>query len=665
MTTQSITFAARRALNPILADHAVFEDEQPRTVFLTPSAVRFDRYLPLASALFSGLLLLVGYLLGKLHGPKPLADLAVFVAFIIAGIPGLKSAWESLIDRQIDIDVLMVLGAVLAAIIGQPIEGALLLFLFALSGALEQEASRRTQGAIESLQRLNPADAILLDSHDRQARTPTRLVPIGARVLIRPGDKVPLDGIILDGESAIDEAPITGESMPRPKRLNDPVYAGTINGAGRLIVQVTRVASETQLAKIIRLVTQARGQKARLERLFDRIGPTYSICVISAALLVGLFGPAVASLSWRDSIYRAIALLIVASPCALIIATPTAYLSAIATAARHGVMVKGGTYLELLARCRGIVFDKTGTLTLGQPRLVDVVTSDGISSADILPLAGALEGSSSHPLASAINQALSEAHLHPARADDVRMVAGHGVLGRIDGKTVALGRYEFVAEHLSDAVKPTMQKLVEDARTSGRTATLVAFDGQAALLLFEDPLRPDARQTVGELRAAGFQRIVMLTGDHPEVDRRTAEYLGLDAYHANLLPEDKITRAEELRKQVGAVAMVGDGVNDAPALAHADVGIAMASIGSDAALEAAPIVIVSNSFERLGFLAAHARRTARIVAENLTLAIGVIAVLSCFAVAGKVELPVAVIAHEGSTLLVAANALRLLRAHDR
>lgn len=662
MTTQTVTFSARRALNPILADRLVFDEERPRVAFLTPTALRVERFVPLISALTAGGFLLVGYLIGRLDGPQPLGDLAVLIAFVIAGIPGLKSAWESLLDRQIDIDVLMILGAVLAAIIGQPIEGALLLFLFALSGALEDEATRRTQRAIQSLHRLTVQEAFVLQPDGTAQRAPTRTVPLGAHVLVRPGDMVPLDGDVLEGESTIDEAPITGESAPRPKSPGDPVYAGTINGAGRLVIEVKRAASDTQLAKIIKLVTQAKGQKAQLERLFDRIGPVYSMVVISAAVLVGAFGPVVTSIGWRDSVYRAIALLIVASPCALIIATPTAYLSAIGSAARQGVMIKGGVYLEILARCRGIVFDKTGTLTAGRPELVGIVTSKGLSESAALQAAGALESSSSHPLADAINRALEQRELRPMEAAEVQMAAGHGVVGEIGKKTIALGRSEFVEEYLSPSVKPAMLEAVQQARALARTATVISFNGQAAVLLFEDPIRPDARETIDRLRTAGFGPLVMLTGDHPEVARRTAEALGLDEFYASLLPEEKIEHVQQIRESVGAVAMVGDGVNDAPALAHADVGIAMASIGSDAALEAAPIVLMSNTFERLHFVARHARRSARIILQNLTLAIGVIAVLSVFAVMGKVDLPFAVIAHEGSTLVVAANALRLLRA---
>jgi Zn2+/Cd2+-exporting ATPase len=664
MITASIPFVSRRAVNPILTDQVVFDAEPGVSrAFLTPSARRVERFLPLTSAGVAGVFLLVGWLTERLDGPEPLVHLAVLVAFVLAGIPGLKSAWESLLERRIDIDVLMILGAGMAAIIGQPIEGALLLFLFSLSGALEEEATRRTQMAIRSLRELHPAEAIVLGADGQQQRMATVYVPLGARLLVRPGDRVPLDGVVLEGESAVDEAPITGESMPRSKSSGDPVYAGSINGTGSLVMEVTRVAAETQLARIIRLVTEAKTRQARVERLFDRIGPTYAVCVIVASLSFGALAPLLLKLTWQESALRAIALLIVASPCALIIATPIAYLSAVASAARRGVLIKGGVYLELLARCRTVVLDKTGTVTTGRPRLCGVMSSDGLPEEEALRVAGALEASSSHPLAAAINDALQARRLSAYDAQDIELVAGRGVRGRISGQTVAIGRKELTDDLIDPAGRPAVAQAAEEIYSDGRTASVVTFGGRAAVLSFEDPLRTDARATIDRLRAEGIRQIVMLTGDNTRVARRTAAELGLDDFAADLLPEQKIEHARRLRETSGGpVAMVGDGVNDAPVLAHADVGIAMASIGSDAALEAAPIVLMSNTLERLGWVVGHARRTSRIVKQNLTLALSVIIVLSGFAVAGQVQLPLAVIAHEGSTLLVAVNALRLLRA---
>lgn len=663
MTTSTIPFGVRRSVNPILSEQVVAEHEGESTgAFLTQPAQRLDRYMPLVSALTAGAFLLTAYLSEKFHGPQPLTHLTVLIAFILGGIPGLKSAWESLLERRIDIDVLMVLGAVLAAVIDQPIEGALLLFLFALSGALEEEATRRTQSAIKSLRDINPLEAIVMESRGGQHTIPTRFVPIDARVLVRPGDRVPLDGIIVDGESAIDEAPITGESMLRSKRPGDNVFAGTINGEGRLIVQVTKVAGDTQLAKIIRLVTQARGQRPAVERLFDRISPKYAVGVILTAVGFAVFAPLLTHLTWADAAKRAIALLIVASPCALIIATPIAYLSAIASAARRGVLIKGGVYLEVLARAKSVVFDKTGTLTKGEPRVAQIIPHNGLAESAALRAAGALEASSSHPLASAINQALKEQGLEPYIAHSVELVPGRGVRGHIDGQPVALGKTELVEDLIEPVIRQEVARLAEQVNTGGQATAVLGFNGKAAVLAFEDPIRHDAQETLSRLKALGVQRLHMLTGDHAEVARRIADTLGLDGFDANLLPEHKIEKAMVIRESAAPLVMVGDGVNDAPALARADVGIAMASIGSDAALEAAPIVLVNNRLDSLSWLMAHSKRTAGIVRQNLTLAISVIVVLSILAVAGQVQLPVAVIGHEGSTLLVAANALRLLRA---
>lgn len=662
MTTSNTPFASRRAVNPILSDRVIFDDEGgAEATLLTPGARVFHRYFPLASAATAGIFLATAWLSGKFGAPASLTNLCVLIAFVLGGIPGLQAAWESLLERRLDIDVLMILGAGLAAVIGQPIEGALLLFLFALSGALEEEATRRTQNAIRSLRDLNPDFALRVEPDGTVERVPSAQVKIGSRLLVRPGDRVPLDGVIREGDSFIDEAPITGESVPRNKRSGDAVYAGTINGSGRLVIEVTRIAADTQLAKIIRMVTEARGQQAKVERLFDRISPTYATCVIGAATGFGVFAPLVSTLTWRESALRAIALLIVASPCALIIATPIAYLSSIASAARHGVLIKGGVFLEVLGRCRTVVFDKTGTLTAGKPRVSQVVTHDGLDEAEALRIAGALEASSSHPLATAINAALAERGLTAPHATDVQMVPGKGIRGRLNGEPVVLGRPELAQELVDVARWPAVLEAANAVYEGGRTAAVIAGAGKAAVLAFEDPVRPDAASTITRLRGLGVQRLIMLTGDHARVAQRTATELHLDDYRADLLPEGKLEQAERLRKEFGAIAAVGDGVNDAPLLARADVGIAVASIGSDAALEAAPIVLMNNSLEQLGWLFAHARRTGRVVRQNLTLALGVIIILSGFAVLGKVELPLAVVGHEGSTLVVAVNALRLLK----
>ena len=622
----------------------------------------WSRHGLLITALIAGLFLLVGFLSEKFNGPLTLTYAGVGIAFAIGLWPGGLAALQSLKQKRLDIDVLMVIGALLAAAIGQPTEGALLLFLFALSGALEKEATRRTHAAIHSLRELNPLEAIVLDDSGAQRNVNTEQVTPGMRVLVRAGDRVPLDGRILDGHSAIDESPITGEPIAKDKQPGDSVFAGTINTNGVLTVEVTRAADDTQLARIIRLVTDAQNRKPRIQRLFDRFSAPYSLFVLILTTVFAVIAPFVLAISWTESIYRAIALLIVACPCALIIGTPTAYVSAIASAARKGVLVKGGVFLERLDACHTLLFDKTGTLTEGRPKVARIVPLNGATESEALQLAGGLESTSTHPLAAAVTQLIQERGLTPAAIDGIENVPGRGVQARHGHDPVAIGSVDFVTPMLTEDLATQTQSAAHDLRTEGFTVSALVDHRSASLLAFEDPIRTEAPTTIAQLRAQGIKDLVMLTGDHTTAAQRIGRELGLDQIHAELLPEDKVRLAEELQRGNGAVAMVGDGINDAPALARADVGVAVASIGSDAALEAASIVLMGGSIEQLAWLHRHARRTARIVRQNLALAIGVIIALSGFAMTGTVDLPIAVIGHEGSTLVVALNAMRLLRA---
>ncbi len=653
---------ARHALNPILLDAPVVSADGSRaSVFLTPVSAAIERSLPLIIAGGSGVFLLAAFVASRMGAPSPLSNLLVLCAFATAAIPAVSSVWESLQAWRVDIDALMLLGAGLAAIIGSPMEGALLLFLFALSGALEEYSLDRTQAAIVSLHNLMPTEAIVL-TESGTAKVSLKRVAAGQRVLVRPDDKVPLDGTVVEGDSSVNESAITGESVPRDKSVGDRVFAGTTNLQGRLVVEVTKTATDSTLARILQLVTEARHQRAGVQRLIDRIGPTYSVLVVVASVSTGLLLHFAGSVDGNESVRRAIALLIVCSPCALVIATPVAYLSAIAAAARRGVLIKGGVYLETLARVHAIVFDKTGTLTTGRVKLSRVATHDGVSEEEALRLAGALEASSSHPLANAVMAELAQRRLEPYATTELHNVAGQSMRAKSKGHDVWIGRPRLAIERIDEEHRAMFEEWVGDAHRAGQAASGLVIDGLPNLLVFEDHVRATTAGTLGRLRANGMRRIEMLTGDHEQVARTIAEQLGIDGYRANLLPEEKLTAAEALRSEYGHIVMVGDGVNDAPALASADVGIAIGSIGADVALEAADIVLMNDSLEGVAWVHAHARRTAGIVRQNLTLAIGVIAVLSGFAVAGRIPLPLAVVGHEGSTVLVALNALRLLRS---
>jgi Zn2+/Cd2+-exporting ATPase len=656
--------ASRRVLNPILLDASVIDVDHPQaTVFYTPLSRKLERFFPLFSATIAAAALAGAAVAGGLHAPASLQNLLVLVAFVIAGVPALQSVWESLADRRLDIDALMLIGAGLAAIIGSPMEGALLLVLFAISGGLEEFAVRRTQSAITGLRGLIPSEALVLDGDGPPQKMSVKRIPVGAIILVRAGERIPLDGTVLVGASAVDESAITGESMPRDKRPGDTVFAGTLNQEGRLEVRITRQASDTTLAKVVDLVTEARHNRAGVQRLIDRVGPTYTVAVIAASVGAAVLLPLLsATLDWRHGLRRAIALLIVASPCALMIATPVAYLSAIAAAARRGLLIKGGAFLETLAQATTYLFDKTGTLTQGRVRLVAVAPPAGLDEAETLRLVSAVEASSTHPLAMSVMAAAAERGLQPHRIEQFESSVGSGLSGRANGRHVWIGKPDLLESRSARMDAAEVTRRIAAYRERGETVAAVVVDGEVGFLAFRDEIRPGAERCLTLLRAQGVRRIEMLTGDHQSVARAVAGRLKLDGVRAELLPQDKLDAGRRLgANRDGKLVMVGDGVNDAPLLAHADVGIAIGCVGADAALDAADIVLMNDRLEEIAWLHGLAQRTVGIVRQNLFLAIGVIVTLSVLALAGRVPLPVAVVGHEGSTVLVALNALRLLR----
>ncbi|MBI1826612.1 MAG: cation-translocating P-type ATPase [Planctomycetes bacterium] len=659
MSGHEVISSVPARLNPVLADEPLLDSTVGVEFFYTPLARSINRWEEIIIAGSAGAFLLLTWILAAIHGPSPIVGLFTLLAFSIGALPALEAVWSTVRRLRIDIDVLMLLGAGLAAIIGSPFEGALLLFLFALSGAMESFAVRRTQSEISALSDLAPKYANVIAGDDT-IRVPLRQVPLGAQILIRPGEKVPLDGTVVSGRSSVNEAAITGESVPRECGGGDSVLAGTQNENGRLEVEVTKLAADTTIARIVRLVTEAKQHPAKAQRLIDRIGPAYSVCVILGAVAVGL-GAAFFGVSTTESLRRAIAVLIVASPCALIIATPVAYLAAIAAAARRGVLIKGGSHLEVLARAKTVVFDKTGTLTSGNLRLTDIVPGNGFSTDETLSLAAAIEHSSTHPVASAVSRALSERRLKPLPLSNYESTPGEGAVGTVSGHRVWIGKPEALERSGCPKSDSATTLKTTQLREQGKTVSAVAIDDSVGLLAFADTPRPHAAECVQQLRKQGVSHIEILTGDHEQVARAVAASLGIDGYLAELLPAQKLEAVERLRAQFGAVALVGDGVNDAPALARADVGIAMGAAGADVAMEAAHIVLMKDRIDAVAWLHAHAKRAASIVRQNLILAISVISVLSIFAAMGSIPLPLAVIGHEGSTVVVALNALRLLK----
>jgi Cd2+/Zn2+-exporting ATPase len=619
--------------------------------------------------------------------------LLVGAAFALGFYFGAAAAVESIRERKLDINLLMVVGAVLAAAVGAATEGALLLFLFTLSGALEHYALHRTHAAIEGLVKLFPKEAVVLEADGRQRRAPLAELRVGDLVLVKPGEQVTADGEVVDGASAVDESAITGEFLPREKVPGAAVYAGTLNTAGRLVVRVGRPAEDTTLAKIIHLVSQAQEEKAPLERLFDKVGSVYTAAVLAVTVTACLVMGLALGVPWTTAggrpgaILRAITLLIVASPCALILSTPVVTLSAIASCARRGIILKGGRHLESLAGLKALVFDKTGTLTRGQVRLVgvDLIEPAGEPAAaaraagqqcaaarggaaddadvhrQLLQAAMSVEANSTHPLAAAVVRAGREAGAAPLPVDEFVQEAGLGIRGTVAGRACVIGAPALLAGLCPTRTVERLTERIAAAHAAGETAVVLFYAGRAAVLRFCDTLRPEAAAVARALHGLGVRPLVMLTGDHRRVAEAVAARVGLDEVRAELLPGDKLEAVTALVAAHGAVGMVGDGVNDAPALARATVGIAMGGIGSEAAMQAADVVLLSDAVGRLPWLIGTARRARRVMAQNLTFAIGVIVLLMACSLLGIVGLPLGVVGHEGSTLLVVLNGLRLLR----
>ncbi|WP_432119737.1 heavy metal translocating P-type ATPase [Streptomyces sp. bgisy032] len=571
---------------------------------------------------------------------------------------GWEPGWEglkALKDRTLDVDLLMVVAALGAASIGQVMDGALLIVIFATSGALEALATARTADSVRGLLDLAPATATRLTPDGGERTVPVEELTVGDTVLVRPGERLGADGHVLDGASEVDQATITGEPLPVPKERGDEVFAGTLNGTGALRVRVARDASDSVIARIVRMVKEASETKAPTQLFIEKVEQRYSLGMVAATLAVFLV-PLAFGEQLSEALLRAMTFMIVASPCAVVLATMPPLLSAIANAGRHGVLVKSAVVMERLGQVDAVALDKTGTLTEGSPRVTDVrpLPGSGLDERELLTLAAAAERPSEHPLARAVVDAAHERGLDLPDARDFSSAPGVGVEAVVDGRTVAVG----APARLTDDVPAAVAGLEE----SGRTAVLVVVDGApAGLLGIADRLRPDAAATVAALTALTGAAPTLLTGDNPRAAARLAAEAGIDDVRAGLLPQDKLTAVRELESAGRKVLVVGDGVNDAPALAAAHTGIAMGRAGSDLALETADAVIVRDELAAVPATVALSRRARRLVVQNLVIAGVFIAGLVVWDLAGELPLPLGVAGHEGSTVLVGLNGLRLLR----
>ncbi|HYJ81162.1 MAG TPA: heavy metal translocating P-type ATPase, partial [Longimicrobiaceae bacterium] len=557
------------------------------------------------------------------------------------------------------IDLLMLLAALGAAVLGEWAEGAFLLFLFSLAHALEHYALDRARGAIRALAELAPPVARVLRG-GREVEVAVDQVGVGEVVVVRPAERIAVDGNVRSGRSAVNQAPITGESVPVEKGEGDPVFAGTVNGEGALELVTSRAAGDRTLDRVVRLVEEAQTQKAPTQSFTDRFARVFVPVVLVSTLLLIAVPPLLGVLSLPESFYRGMALLVAASPCALALGTPAAVLAGIAQAARHGVLIKGGAHLENLGTLRALALDKTGTLTVGEPEVTDVVALSGAAEAELLRVSGAVERRSQHPLARAVVRRAEAAGLAFPDAGELQSVTARGVRSSVEGQVVEIGSlrlWEDDAVAVPDEVQDAVRRLQEAGRS-----TVVVRHGERWLgvLGIADRPREGVREVLDRLRSLGLGPLVMLTGDNRGVGEAVGREVGVDEVHAELLPEDKLRIIGELSRRHGRMAMVGDGVNDAPALAHATVGIAMGGAGTTVALETADVALMGDDLGKLTFAVGLSRQARRIIRQNLFVSLAVIALLIVATVTGFLGIGPAVLVHEGSTLVVIANALRLL-----
>ena len=636
----------------------------------------------LTGSLTAGALLGSGVALGWLDAGG-IDDVLVWVSLAIGLIFGGKAALESLRLGRVDIDVLMVVAAVLAAVIGHPAEGALLLFLFVLAGALEDAAAARTEREVRALHRLMPDRAEVKRGDDWAEVAPTDLA-VGDVIRVRPGSRVPADAAVTSGRTFIDQSAMTGESEPREVAPGDEIYSGTINVDDAVEARVIRPAAESSLQRVLDLVTRASEQREPVQRAIDRLSQPYALSIMALCVVVILVWAFALGRPWDQAAYTGITLLIVASPCALVIATPTATLAGIARGARTGVLFKGGQTIERLAAVGAVCFDKTGTLTFGRPRLTQVTPVAWSDADEMLRVAAALERASDHPIAHAVLDGLASRGLEPAAVDEIDHTTGRGLSGRYAGLPVSLGSYRHVEPAVPVCLRAQVLEVLDTIRARGQIGVVVAQSesgdnpGQAAVLVMTDAVRPGAAELVSQLHALGVRPVRMLTGDHTTTAQRVAGELGIDLVDAELMPEDKLRIVGEMRDAIRrdpgrprsrrGVAVIGDGVNDAPALAAADVSLAIGTMGTDAALESADIVLLADDLAVVPWAVGLARRVRATVWANLLFAGSIIlgmgvAVLIASAIRRPIPMSIGVLAHEGGTVLVVLNSLRLLAHH--
>jgi Zn2+/Cd2+-exporting ATPase len=608
------------------------------------------------AALLCGLLLFLGWF--ALHlGWLGLALLLLPAAYVIGGYESAREGLTTLFkEKELDVDLLMIVAAIGAASLGLwrreyhlIIDGAILILIFAISGALEGYAMQRTERSIRSLMSLTPDTARVL-LQGREEEIPISQLKVGDEIVVKPGELIPTDGIILSGYSTLNQAAITGESLPVEKTVGEEVFAGTLNGYGALQIKVHKPAQSSLIQRVIRLVEQAKTQAPPSQEFIDRFEKGYAKVIVVAGILLAILPPFFWGWDWETTIYRALTFLVVASPCALMAAIMPTLLSGIANGARQGILFKNGAQLEKIGKVRAIAFDKTGTLTTGQAQVFQVISIGEYTQDDVLKTAVSVESSSEHPIGKAIVEAASD--LNWVGAIEVQAMPGQGIVGIAQEQQVIVGNAIFVQQYVTN-LPEELREIVQSWEQEGKTVVWVAQAAEVmGVIAIADEVRSQAAATISRLKKLGVEQIVMLTGDNQQTADSVAKVVGIDRVYAQLLPEDKLDVICRLQQQYQTVAMVGDGINDAPALAQASVGIAMGVSGSDVALETADIVLMADRLEKIAVAIHLGRRSQLIVKQNIVVALGFIMLLLVGNFLGNINLPIGVIGHEGSTVLV-------------
>lgn len=637
-----------------------------------------SRYLRLITTIISGLLILFAYLYHSIdHGgfihafigvengseATPLiSQISYLIAILFGSWFVFPKALSSIKRFDADMNLLMIIAIIGAITIGQLFEAAVVSFLFTFSLLLESWSVGNARSAITKLMNLTPDTALVYCCHDKQfEEKPIAEITIGKRVLIKPGQKIGLDGIITKGGGFINQAPITGESIPVEKKINDEVFAGSINGNSTIEIKTSKSAENSSVAKIIQAVEHAQSKRSKSERWVDKFARVYTPTMILLALIVAIFPPVFLAQPWLKWIYQALVILVIACPCALVISTPISIVSSLAKAARNGVLIKGGSFIEVPSKLKAIAFDKTGTLTQGHPCVTKVISTDSFTEKQLISIVTSLEKVVDHPIAKAVIAYANNNNISFKETSNSKVISGKGITGEIEGSLFWVGSHAFAHDkYLCE--NDYLHKQATELETKGYTLVFVGNNQEIiGAIAIQDSIKNNIQQSLKQLKELGIDQTIMLTGDNTGTAKTISKQGGIDKFYAELLPQDKVTKVEELVKKYKNVAMVGDGINDAPALAESNLGIAMGAIGNDIAIETADIALMSDDIEKLPWLIKHSRKTLNIIKQNIIFAVGLKAVFISLAIADLATLWMAIAADMGATLIVIINSLRLLK----